>query len=161
MKTKISIKNIQNKIKIKYKHKILIKKVVKTALFEQNFEKKSIVSVTITDNENIKNINNEFRNIDRATDVLSFPVVEFTNGQMNDNSGDYYGDKLILGDIVISAEKALEQSKEFGHSFEREMGFLVCHSVLHLLGFDHEEDCERKVMRLHEEKVLKMLKLTR
>ena len=161
MNTKITIKNTQNKIQIKFKHRCLIKKVIKQTLIEQNFDKKSIVSVTITDNENIKIINKEFRNIDRATDVLSFPVVEFINGEMDDNSGDYYRDKLILGDIVLSAEKALEQSKEYGHSFEREMGFLVCHSVLHLLGYDHEEESERKVMRDHEEKVLDILRLTR
>jgi probable rRNA maturation factor len=161
MNTKITIKNTQDKIKIKFKHRCIIKKVVKQTLTEQNFNKKSIVSVTITDNENIKNINKEFRNIDKATDVLSFPVVEFVNGEMDDNSGDYYQDKLILGDIVISAEKALEQSKEYGHSFEREVGFLVCHSVLHLLGYDHEEESERKVMREHEEKVLDLLRLTR
>ena len=158
---KITISNTQNKIKIKLKHRYLIKKVIKKTLYEQNFDKKSIVSVTITDNENIKNINSEFRNIDRATDVLSFPVVEFINGSMSDDSGDYFGDKLILGDIVLSAEKALEQSKEYGHSFEREMGFLVCHSVLHLLGYDHEEESDRKIMRVHEEKVLDMLGLTR
>ncbi len=161
MNTKITFKNTQNKIKIKFKHKCLIKKVINQTLIEQNFEKKSIISVTITDNENIKSINNEFRNIDRATDVLSFPVVEFIDGQMSDVSGDYYGNKLILGDIVISAEKALEQCREYGHSFEREMGFLVCHSVLHLLGYDHEEESERKVMRVHEEKVLDILRLTR
>ena len=89
------------------------------------------VSVTFTNNEGIRELNREYRNIDRATDVLSFP-------QINYDEGEDISDGEMLGDIVISLERAREQAEEFGHSFERECAFLCAHSTLHLLGYDHE-----------------------
>lgn len=139
----------------------LVKSVVNKTLESECFTNDCIVSVTIVDNEQIHSLNKEFRNIDRPTDVLSFPVLEFEDGKIIQNSGDYFEGKLILGDVILSAEKALEQSKDFGHSFMRETGFLVCHSILHLLGYDHETEEERIVMRHKEESVMQLLNLTR
>ncbi len=155
------IENTQDKLEFESKHEELIKLVIGAALKYENFIHDCFVSVTVTDNESIKKINSEQRSIDRETDVLSFPILEFDSGVMIENAGDVYEDKLILGDIVISLEKVMEQSCEYGHSFERELGYLVCHSVLHLLGYDHENDDERAVMRQKEEAILENLGITR
>lgn len=155
------IENEQEKIGFTKEHEKLIMDVIKATLKHEEFNYDCFVSVTITDNENIREINLEQRNIDSATDVLSFPVLEFENGEMIENAGDYFEGKLILGDIVLSFERAEEQRKEFGHSFEREVGYLVCHSVLHLLGYDHMNEEEREVMRQKEEASLEPLSLTR
>ncbi|MBQ8526803.1 MAG: rRNA maturation RNase YbeY [Clostridia bacterium] len=162
MTTEIIIENEQDIINFTPEHEALITKVINGALDEQSVDFDCFVSVTVVDNEAIREINNEHRNIDSATDVLSFPVLEFDeNGDIIPDSGDVYEGKTILGDIVLSFQRALEQSEDFGHSFEREVGFLVCHSVLHLLGYDHEDDSERAVMREHEETILDSLGLTR
>ena len=157
----VYIENEQDRLPFDEKHEELIKAVIRAALEHENFNHDCFVSVTVTDNDNIRDINREQRNIDRATDVLSFPVLEFEDGKMVENVGDTYEDKLILGDIVLSLERAMEQCREYGHSFEREVGYLVCHSVLHLLGYDHENEDERAVMREKEESVMDSLKLTR
>lgn len=161
MQVVTDIVNEQDKIEITEAIEEIISSVVLKTLDLEDFTEDSYVAVTITDNENIQVINNEQRGIDRATDVLSFPVLEFEDGEMLAGVGDYFEDKLILGDIVISAEKAKEQSIEFGHSFEREIGYLTCHSVLHLLGYDHENEDEREVMRSKEEETLEKLSLKR
>lgn len=104
------------------------------------------ISVSFVTNLEIREINKNFRNIDRVTDVLSFPVeFEFSEKGM----------PLVLGDIVISTETATEQAKEFGHSFEREILYLVCHSMFHLLGYDHIVEEDRKIMRQKERKLWK------
>ena len=151
----------QDKIDFTEEFEALCKKVIVRALECEGFGEDAYVFVTLTDNENIRIINNEQRGIDRETDVLSFPVLEFEDGEMIAGVGDYYEDKLILGDIVLSLEKAEEQRIEFGHSFEREMCYLLCHSVLHLLGYDHETEDEREQMRSKEETTLETLGLTR
>ena len=161
MQVVTDIVNEQEKLEITEEIEEIISKVVLTALDREDFEEDCYVAVTITDNETIRIINNEQRGIDSVTDVLSFPVLEFEDGQMLAGVGDYFEDKLILGDIVLSAERAKEQSIEFGHSFEREVGYLVCHSVLHLLGYDHENEDEREVMRVKEEETLEKLSLRR
>ena len=161
MELVIDIINEQDKFEFTPKMETLIKDVIAQALKQENFTEDSYVAVTLTDNENIREINNEQRGIDRATDVLSFPVLEFEDGEMLAGVGDYFEDKLILGDIVLSLERAEEQRIEFGHSFEREVGYLVCHSVLHLLGYDHENEDEREVLRTKEENTLEVLALTR
>ena len=120
------------------------------------------VSILITDNDGIQAINKEYRDIDSPTDVLSFPILEFDeDGVMLEESGDYDGDLLLLGDIVISLERAKAQAEEYGHSLEREVGFLAVHSTLHLLGFDHMEEPYTSVMRAREEEILTKLNLTR
>ena len=156
------IENEQDVIDFDEKLNKLVWDVVSMTLECEGFNKPCYVSVTVTDNESIHQINLEHRSIDRPTDVLSFPVLEFdSDGNAVENSGDYFDGRLILGDIVLSAERAEEQRIEFGHSYEREVGFLVCHSVLHLLGYDHETEEERTVMREKEESTLAKLGLTR
>ncbi len=110
------------------------------------------ISITLTDDEEIRKINSEFRNIDRATDVLSFPMLDF------DEEVELFDDvEYSLGDIVISTETAIRQAREYGHSIDREMAFLLCHSMLHLLGYDHiEEDDERQMNELQEEILSRM-----
>ena len=107
-----------------------------------------------------KRVNNEQRNIDSATDVLSFPMLDFVNGEMMVSDADYFEGDLVLGDIVLSFERAKEQSEEYGHSFEREVAFLSVHSVLHLLGYDHEiSEEEDKIMREKQRAVMSALGL--
>ena len=120
-------------------------------------------------NEEIREINNDTRGIDRATDVLSFPMLDYEDKKVfkemykdkefNETFMD--GEELVLGDIVLSLERALEQSEEYNHSFTREACYLVVHSVLHLLGYDHMEDEDKKVMRKREEEILGKLDITR
>ncbi|WP_408605200.1 rRNA maturation RNase YbeY [Caldicellulosiruptor obsidiansis] len=129
---------------------------LKIFLQEENFE----VSVLIVDNNFIKELNRNYRNVNKETDVLSFPIFEFKNGQLQEDIV-VVEDEIPLGDIVISIEKALQQAKEFGHSLEREVAYLTVHSVLHLLGFDHIEEDDRKVMRKYEEQILDSMGLTR
>ncbi len=120
------------------------------------------VSVLITDDEGIRKINRETRDIDAPTDVLSFPILEFDdNGVMIDDSGDYDGDLLLLGDIVISLERAAAQAEEYGHSLMRELGFLSAHSALHLMGFDHQGEEDTPVMQAHERAVMEKMGLKR
>lgn len=125
------------------------------------------LSVTLTDNESIRQINNEFREIDRATDVLSFPMIEYEqpgNFDMLEEMDDAFNPEtgeLVLGDIVISVERAKEQAKEYGHSEVRELSFLVAHSMLHLFGYDHMETEEMKVMEQKQEEILNKLGIFR
>jgi probable rRNA maturation factor len=143
--------------------------VIEFALKEEEVNIKCEVSLVFVDNDEIKEINNETRGIDKETDVLSFPMLEYENKKVfkemyksyKFSQSDFDGDELVLGDIVLSLEKALEQSKEFNHSYEREASYLVVHSVLHLLGYDHMEEEERKVMRSREEEILNELSITR
>ena len=153
MNIELIFQNEQEKVDVSKNHEALIKTVIEKTLEEQGFLRDCSLSVTITDNENIRDINREYRNIDLPTDVLSFPVLEFDEFRNPiENIGDVFEGKILLGDIVVSFERASEQS---------ELGFLMCHSVLHLLGHDHENDDERKIMRKHEEAVLSLIKLTR
>ena len=120
------------------------------------------VSVLITDDEGIRKINRETRDIDAPTDVLSFPILEFDDdGVMIEGSGDYDGDLLLLGDIVISLERAAAQAEEYGHSLMRELGFLSAHSALHLMGFDHQGEEDTPVMQAHERAVMEKMGLKR
>ena len=112
-----------------------MKKAVLATLEFEDFGRRAEVSVTFTDNEKIHALNREYRNVDRPTDVLSFPL---SDGEDYDTDGD----AVLLGDIVISLERAQTQAEEYGHSFEREVAFLTVHSMLHLLGYDHETSPE-------------------
>lgn len=115
------------------------------------------------DNETIAQLNSEYRNIRRPTDVLSFPLLEYIDGKPDIQPGDIdpRTKRVALGDIVISVEKAMEQAESYGHSFEREIAFLAVHGMLHLLGYDHEKPEEEKDMFLRQEAVLKELGLPR
>ena len=134
----------------------LIEKVISEALRYEGVNDNTEVSVTIVDNEEIRKINNKFRNIDRATDVLSFPLIDFDNESLPDD-----GSKIYQGDIIISIERAKEQAKEYGHSIDREIGFLTAHSMLHLLGYDHMVPEEEKEMFAKQEEILNNLGLRR
>lgn len=140
----------------------VVKKVSAKVLEQEGVELPITLSVTITDNAEIREINREHRSIDAPTDVLSFPMLDYTvAGKIEASEGDFENGRLVLGDIVISDERARQQAEEYGHSVEREYGFLVAHSTLHLLGYDHEAEDERAVMREKEEKALESLGLTR
>lgn len=139
------ISNEQDKLPFDEKYESLVKNAVEATLKFEGFENDCEVSITFTDNESIREINKEYRDIDRETDVLSFP--------MEDD-----GDEVVLGDIVISLEKAKEQSEEYGHSLDREVSFLTVHSTLHLLGYDHETSEEdEKIMFGKQEEILKIM----
>lgn len=126
------------------------------------------VTIIITDNEQIREVNATYRDIDRPTDVLSFPMVDFTKpedfNQVEQNIESYFHPEtgeLLLGDIMISKDKVLEQAAEYGHSVERELAFLTVHSILHLCGHDHMEDTERREMEEKQKAILEGLKITR
>lgn len=134
-----------------------IKNCCIAALEEEGIGEKAEVSLTIVDNEEIRELNNEFRGKDSVTDVLSFPMSE--NGEYDI---DPETDRIMLGDIVISAERARQQAEEYGHSFEREMCFLATHSMFHLLGYDHEiSEEEEKIMFQKQNVVLDRLGIVR
>ncbi len=155
MSLRIYFSNEQDSVRVTYALKILIRLTIIETLSEDGFTGDAEVSVTFTDNEGIHALNRQFRDIDRPTDVLSFPMF---------NKGDIPTDKNIkvpLGDIVLSLQRAGEQACEYGHSFEREVSFLTAHSVLHLLGYDHEagEEDER-IMRQKQNKIMENLGLS-
>lgn len=161
--TEIIIENEQEKQEVTAEIEETVRRVIlKTLEFEEcDFDAE--VSVTIVDNETIREINRQQRDIDKATDVLSFPMLYFDeNGDIIDSDYDTDGGLLLLGDIVISAERAMEQAKEFGHSFRREMAFLTVHSMLHLLGYDHVDDPEgERIMFAKQEEILSLLDISR
>ena len=135
----------------------MIIETAKTALELEGAKCDVDLSVVVTDNENIREINNEQRNIDRATDVLSFPGYEKDEwNELKKNE-----ELVYIGDIVISKEKVEEQAKEYGHSFEREFCYLVAHGMLHLMGYDHMVDSDKVIMRGKEEEIMKKLNLER
>lgn len=154
--------NEQNKFEITQEYIDIIKKCIEASLKAENVSYDCEISLTITDNENIAEINKEMRNIDSPTDVLSFPMLDAKDGCINPQDEDFSNGFLLLGDIVISFERAKEQAEEFGHSLEREIGFLTVHSMLHLLGYDHElSDNDEKVMFEKQENILNSINLTR
>ena len=140
---------------ISYALKMLIRRSVIAALDYEGYANDCEISVTLTDNAGIHAINKQFRNIDAPTDVLSFPLVEY------ENTEEPPADSVnMLGDIIISLEKAEEQAHEFGHSFEREVSFLTVHSMLHLLGYDHVNSEEEEMdMRNRQSEIMKILGL--
>lgn len=146
----------------------IAKKVIEQALDQEGCPYEVIVDVTLTDNEGIHQMNKEFRDVDRPTDVLSFPNVDYVNPAdfdgIEDMIEDYFdpeSGELCLGDIVISIDKVYEQASEFGHSPLREYAFLIAHSMLHLLGYDHMVPEEAKVMEEKQESILTALGITR
>ena len=125
------------------------------------------ISLVLTDDDTIHSTNKEFRGIDRATDVLSFPMVDFPSPadysvlEEDDSCFHPESGELLLGDIMISVPRAVEQAREYGHSVKREYAFLIAHSMLHLLGYDHMEDEERLLMEEKQEQALKYLHIER
>ena len=154
MNAKVNI-TVKKKIKLPTGARLLIRKACNATLSYENFEGSSEIDVTIVDDEMIKEMNREFRNIDSSTDVLSFPLGE--NGVFDKNPET---DAFMLGDIVISYEHAEKQADLYGHSLEREIAFLTVHSMLHLLGYDHVNGgIEQATMREKEEAILELLGL--
>jgi len=148
------ITNEQEKFEITKEIEEVVSTSVKKVMEIESIQENSEVSILFVDNDGIKELNREYRSKDTATDVLSFPQYNNVTEIKNDP-------EPILGDIVISLERAKEQSVEFGHSFEREIGFLTVHSMYHLLGLDHDTDEHTKEMRSKEESVLEALGLRR
>jgi probable rRNA maturation factor len=124
-----------------------LKHVIEECLVVEGRDLNYEISLSFVTNEEIKNLNKEYRNVDAVTDVLSFPMEEDSNG--------FY--IPMLGDIVISTDRAFQQSKEYGHSFSREISYLTAHSMFHLMGYDHETEEEKKIMRAKEKEVMRSL----
>ncbi|MEG0772396.1 rRNA maturation RNase YbeY [Clostridium sp.] len=165
----IYIDNRQDKIIVNQDLENEIMEIVQYTLKEEDVNIPCEISVIFVDNEEIKEINMEMRNIDKVTDVLSFPMLEYTKHKV---FKDLYKEfkfhiselnegNLVLGDMAISLERALEQSEEYGHSFEREVCYLVVHSILHLLGYDHMEEEDKYKMRRQEEEILNRFNINR
>ena len=156
-KLKIDFENGQEKVPVTYKLKMLIRRAVEATLDYEQYGNPTEVSVTFTDNAGIRALNKQYRNIDKATDVLSFPLLDFEGEQDEPPVDEWIG---MLGDIVISLEQAEKQAREYGHSFEREAAFLCVHSMLHLLGYDHETGEEdEKEMRRRQREILEAMGL--
>ena len=135
----------------------LVKAAVRAALAAEGVSEGCIVNVLLTDDEGIRRVNREFRGVDSATDVLSFPFNELIPGAFNaeDCERDPESGRLLLGDMMISLERCAAQGEEFGHGFEREIRYLSVHSVLHLLGYDHVDEGEmKKQMRAREKEIM-------
>ncbi len=162
----IDIENNQDKFNVDTKE---LEEVLKFVLNHEGVKVPWEVNVILTDNEEIREINSMHRGIDRETDCLSFPMLSYKKGNVfkDEYIGYEFSDSdlnegnLVLGDIIISLEKAKAQSLEFNHSFDREVKYLLIHSILHLLGYDHIENCDKIVMREREKSIIKELKIFR
>ena len=141
-----------------YELKLAVRRAIEATLDYEDFLFGAEVAVTFCDNEYIKKLNGEYRNKDSATDVLSFPMYDFDSEDEPPLNPD---GSLTLGDIVISVERAKEQAKEVGNSTIREIAFLAVHSTLHLLGYDHMTDDDKKLMRRREDAVMEYLNIKR
>ncbi|MGI5911831.1 MAG: rRNA maturation RNase YbeY [Syntrophomonadaceae bacterium] len=150
--------NQQNKIYYGKELQQIAVNVCQAAAKLAGLPKDSEVSIMIVDNSYIQELNFIYRKQNRPTDVLSFPMNELIGEEPDYDSS---SETNIMGDIVISLEQALHQSEEYGHSLEREFGYLVAHGMLHLMGYDHELEDESKLMRTLEEKIMQMVKLGR
>ena len=160
---KVAIRNNQKKFKVTKEMRDLVRSAVGTSLDFMEFGRDFEISVMFTDNEEIRILNKLHRNIDRETDVLSFPLFEYDEeGYIIEDEMEVNpeGD-LLLGDIVISLEKAAEQAEEYGHSMDREVGFLTVHSMLHLFGYDHMTPEDETEMFGYQREILAQMGLKR
>ena len=156
-KLKVIITNQQKTVKIPSGLRLMLRRCCTAVLRMEQFEGDAEVNITFVDDGQIHAMNKQFRNKDSATDVLSFPLGENGVWDINPDTG-----CKELGDIVLSVEHAVAQAREFGHTFQREMGYLTVHSMLHLLGYDHVNGgLEKTIMREKEEEALGRLGLTR
>ena len=159
----IEYSNKQRKIKIPEEIKPLAKKGLALAAEYFQIPVGVKLSLTFVNAETIRQLNRENRGIDKVTDVLSFPLQEYRQGVLDYNSLEEYEcehGKLLLGDVVICAAVAKQQAEEYGHSLERELLYLFMHSVLHLLGYDHEQEAEKRAMRRIEEQFMTEMELS-
>ena len=161
---------IENETGVEFPFRVeeIVEKVMEAVLDSEACPYEATINVLLTDNEGIREFNREHRNIDSATDVLSFPNIEYTLPAVFDHVEEEAADcfdpdsgELILGDIIISVDKVKEQAESYGHSELREFAFLVAHSMLHLCGYDHMEEKEASVMEEKQRGILEMLKITR
>lgn len=161
---------VENEAKrvLDFDYEEVIRNVVKRVVDTENCPYEVEVNVLLTNNEEIHEANKDFRNIDRPTDVLSFPMVDYDFpadfSLVNESPEGYLNpetDELLLGDIMVSVDKVYSQAEEYGHGIKREFAFLIAHSMLHLLGYDHIEDEERAVMEAKQEAILETLGITR
>ena len=161
---------IENETDVEFPFRVeeIVEKVMEAVLDSEACPYEAAINVLLTDNEGIREFNREHRKIDSATDVLSFPNIEYTLPAVFDHVEEEAADcfdpdsgELILGDIIISVDKVKEQAKSYGHSELREFAFLVAHSMLHLCGYDHMEEKEASVMEAKQRDILEMLKITR
>lgn len=156
-KLKVMIRNNQHAVKIPVGLRLLIRKCCQAVLTTEKFEKNAEVSVSFVDNNEIRRLNKIYRDKDKSTDVLSFPLGENGVYDINNETG-----ACLLGDVVISMETAVKQARIYGHSLEREVGFLTVHSMLHLLGYDHETSAlDAAKMHEKEEIILESLGVSR
>lgn len=158
MQLKIDFENKQDKLPLTYRIKMLVRRAIEATLDYEQYGNPVEVSVTFVDNEGIRELNRKFRNLDRPTDVLSFPLFDYDGTE-----GEPAVDELVgmLGDIVLSLEQAQLQAEEYGHSTEREIAFLTVHSMLHLLGYDHETGEEDEAdMRRRQREIMERLGLS-
>lgn len=154
-KIRVIIQNQQKAVKIPTGLRMLVRRCCNAVLRLENFDSSAEISVIFVDNHQIHELNKKYRGKDMPTDVLSFPMGENGEYDVNHDTG-----AKILGDIVLSMEKAMEQAERYDHSLEREVGYLTAHSVLHLLGYDHEQGgMDRVRMREKEEQVMTQLGL--
>lgn len=151
-----------------FDYKELAKTVIEQAMESEQFPYEAELNLMLVDNETIAQINADYRDIGRATDVLSFPMIAYETpgdfSQIEDATEDNFNPdtgELILGDIIISVPKVLEQAEEYGHSIKREYAFLITHSMLHLFGYDHMESEEAAIMEHKQRKILDDLQITR
>lgn len=165
----ITFENEQNLLEVGDDLIEAMEETIEFTLKDQRVSYEGEVSVLLVDNETIREINKENRNIDKSTDVLSFPMIEYEEGKTykdlyadHEFGAEFFdGDALVLGDIVISMEMAALQADEYGHSLKREVCYLTVHSALHLLGYDHMNETDKQAMRETEERILGSLKITR
>ncbi len=152
---RIYFQNEQGIFEVTYGLQMIVREAIEATLKYEKMKTSCEISVTFTNNEKIHVLNKQFRDVDKPTDVLSFPLIDFNSAEPKIKN-----EKIMLGDIVLSLEKAHSQSLEYGHSFDREVAFLVAHSVLHLLGYDHvlseQDDIE---MRHKQTEIMKLLGL--
>ena len=161
--------NRQNKIEVNEELINIINEVCEKALKAEEVNIPYQISLLFVDNEEIRDINRETRGIDKATDVLSFPMLDYPKGKVfkevyrDTKFNEIYldGEELVLGDMVLSLERTKEQSIEYNHSFNREMCYLVVHSILHLLGYDHMNEDEEKEMFSLQKEILNQLGIER
>ncbi len=152
---------IYNDIEPKEEDENTIKEVLKKCFKEEKIEdSKLIITITLTNEKNIRKINKQYRNMDKSTDVLSFPMFE-KDELSRKIKNNLFEHEDILGDIIISIPKVKEQAKEYGHSFKRELSYMIVHGFYHLMGYDHINEEDKKEMRPKEKKILKDLNILR
>lgn len=159
---------IETDIQFEFDVKEILDMVMEQVLTQESCPYEAQVNLLVTDNEGIHEFNRQYRQVDSPTDVLSFPMIPFEEeadfSVVEENEADYFepeSGELLLGDIIISAQKVIEQAEKYGHSVKREFAFLTAHSMLHLCGYDHVEESEAKIMEQKQEQVLTLLGITR